>query len=654
MKRPPVYPAVCFLSFSPVAGLRADPEIVAGPWCGAVTPVSASVTVHLGESDLAARLVVSTEPDLGNPLYSRTVVSASASGDNVRLDIGSLTPDTTYHYAVELNGVLQDAPERTGNFRTFPSPGAASFRFCFASCGDWNESGQDVYQAIQAENPRFFIHMGDLHYRDTNETDPDEYRSDYIRALSLSPEFGQMVRNLPTSYIWDDHDFAGNNSDRESNGRTAARLVYREMVPHYPLPAGGPDEAIHQRLDYGRVRFLLSDLRSEKDDDGDDDDESKSIMGAGQKQWFKDELLAARDAEVPLVVWLSGVPFVSDSSSGDNWGSYTTERLELLEFIRDQDIRNLMIISGDMHALAYDDGRATEEYLEGVRIPIFHGAALTRDGSEKGGPYSGGVSEGSGRYGIMDITDAGGGSISATFQGRIASSAASVSTWETFNYEPPPIKPRAVLAPAAVPIFEGVRISWTDDSSVETGFRIERRTDEGPWIPAGTLATGISQFDDTGTAPGAVYDYRLITLNETSESFPSPLLPVTTYSRFQNWKVLRFGDPADPLDDDGDDDGLVTIEEYLFDLLPTVPDRYPWSATAPDPETGEVTVGFQTSPGRNYQVHFSGDLTGWAPVSPVIAGDGSLKQWTDDGTTTGATPAPEGKRFYRISVSEAP
>ena len=257
-------------------------QVLAGPWCGAVTPHSIAATVHLSGAGIQTRLAASTAVDFSNAVYSPVVASAAVSGNNVRLDLAGLSPDTLYYYAVELNGVLQTVSSKTGSFRTMPAPGPFSFRYGFASCGDWHEPGQWVYQKILTENARFFIHMGDLQYEDTDEDDPEPYRENIINAITLSPEMGEMFRRLPTSYIWDDHDFSGNTSDRTSEGRTASRQAYRELVPHYPLPAGGPDAAIYQAFTCGRVRFILSDLRSERNRDSDSDYASKSMMGAAQ------------------------------------------------------------------------------------------------------------------------------------------------------------------------------------------------------------------------------------------------------------------------------------------------------------------------------------------------------------------------------------
>lgn len=637
----------CALSLPVVAQ-----QIEAGPWCGAQTPDSIAATVHLSGPGIAARLAVSTAPDFSNPLFSPVKTSAAASGNNVRFDLGGLVPNTPYYYAVELNGVLQTAPGKTGSFRTLPAPGPVSFRYGFASCGDWHEPGQYVYQTILTENPLFFIHMGDFQYEDTDEDDVVPYRENIINAITLSPPMGEMLRKLPTSYIWDDHDFSGNTSDRTSEGRTASRQAYRELVPHYPLPAGGPDEAIYQAFTCGRVRFILSDLRSERDRDSDTDNASKSMMGDIQKQWFKDQLVAAKNAEAPLIVWMSGVPLISNSSVRDNWGSYKTERKELLEFIRDQRIRNVIVISGDMHALAYDDGRATEDYVAGVRIPVFHAAAMTRDGSEKGGPYSGGVSEGPGRYGIMDIVD-NGTTLSATYQGRIASSATAASTWKSYTYNGVPPVPRMATAVQAFGGMGSVRVIWTDNSTVETAYRIERRNaGSTPWQVVGTTSASAVEFTDAAVTAGQTYEYRVITVNGSEVSDPSSIVSATAGddSAYRAWKLAKLGNENAPDDGDGDGDGLSNLEEFIFDLDPIHPDQFVWSASPPA-ATGAVTVIFPTSSGRSYRVEYANDLATWATGSPSITGDGSQKQWVDDGTVSGGVPGPDGKRFYRIVVT---
>ena len=87
----------------------------------------------------------------------------------------------------------------------------------------------------------------------------------------------------------DDHDFGPNDSHRESPGREAALATYREVVPHYPLVVGAddPEAPVAQAFTVGRVRFIISDLRSARNRKQDPDGPEKTMMGEGQLAWFK-------------------------------------------------------------------------------------------------------------------------------------------------------------------------------------------------------------------------------------------------------------------------------------------------------------------------------------------------------------------------------
>jgi hypothetical protein len=220
--------------------------------------------------------------------------------------------------------------------------------------------------------------------------------------------------------MWDDHDYCGNDTDTTAIGRDTARAVYRERVPHYPLgPNGG---TIGQAFTIGRVRFIMTDLRSAAVSADQKESASKTRMGAAQKAWFKQELLSARDSAFPLIVWVCPDPWIGPASLGaDTWGGHATERTEIANFIRDNRITNLALLSGDMHGLAFDDG-TNSDYATGGGAPVtvLHGAALTSVGSVKGGPYSGGPIPGSQQFGILEIYDAGGSSVACRYFGMKA------------------------------------------------------------------------------------------------------------------------------------------------------------------------------------------------------------------------------------------
>jgi hypothetical protein len=142
-------------------------------------------------------------------------------------------------------------------------------------------------------------------------------------------------------------------------------------------------------------------------------------MGTAQKAWFKQELIAARDNGFPLILWVCPDPWIAPAALGDDtWGGYATERTEIANFIRDNRISNVVLLSGDMHGLAFDDG-AHSDYATGGGAPVtvLHAAALTSSPSVKGGPYTTGPLPGDQQYGILEVYDNGGASVACRFLG---------------------------------------------------------------------------------------------------------------------------------------------------------------------------------------------------------------------------------------------
>ena len=63
-----------------------------------------------------------------------------------------------------------------------------------------------------------------------------------------------------------------------------------------------------------------------------------------------------------------------------------------------------------------------------------------------------------------------------------------------------------------------INLSWTDNSTNETGFKIERKTGTGTYAIVGTTATNVSAFNDTGLAPSTAYNYRVYSYNSAGNS----------------------------------------------------------------------------------------------------------------------------------------
>jgi alkaline phosphatase D len=223
--------------------------------------------------------------------------------------------------------------------------------------------------------------------------------------------------------MWDDHDYGPNDGDATSPGRQASRLTYQEYVPHYPLAAGSGNVPIYQAFTIGRVRFILTDTRSERDTvQVPPDDPNKSMLGAAQKAWFKQQLLAANGV-YPLIIWVCTSPWMADmpGSGTDNWYGFQAERRELANFIEANEIKGLLCLGGDVHMTAIDNG-LNNRYADSGKpsFPILQASSLDRPNPTflPANTYSEGQFPGSGQFGLVTVTDTGADTVTVTLNGR--------------------------------------------------------------------------------------------------------------------------------------------------------------------------------------------------------------------------------------------
>jgi hypothetical protein len=137
------------------------------------------------------------------------------------------------------------------------------------------------------------------------------------------------------------------------------------------------------------------------------------MLGDRQRDWLIEELTESSRTHA-LVVWVNPVPWIAEArEGGDNWSGFSQERTVIADAIAQAGIDNLIMVSGDAHMVALDDGTnsdySTGGYSSsgGASFPVFHAAALDRPGSVKGGPYSDGAFGGAGQFGLLDIADEG-------------------------------------------------------------------------------------------------------------------------------------------------------------------------------------------------------------------------------------------------------
>lgn len=334
----------------------------------------------------------------------RTIPSEATTDGMTDFNITGLLASTEYPYTVESDGEVLE-----GTIVTFPPAGQpASFTFAAGSCAGQGLVGQvsnsDVFTHIRNQQPIIIIHMGDVHYRDINTNEVTRFRTAYDDVLA-QPTQAALYRNVPIAHMWDDHDFGANDSVGDSPSRPAAIQSYREREPHYPLAEA---EAVYQSWAIGRVRFIMTDVRTHSDRPYNPDFSvtqypEKTALGAAQWQWFQDTLLASTEE---LICWVNTMPWHGGPDQITNWAAFSHERDRITTFLVDNGFAERMfIISGDWHGMGFEDGRNNPW----GGFPIYHCAPLDSNPSSslQPFPFSEGTSVNRGQWGKFTVADTG-------------------------------------------------------------------------------------------------------------------------------------------------------------------------------------------------------------------------------------------------------
>jgi hypothetical protein len=83
-----------------------------------------------------------------------------------------------------------------------------------------------------------------------------------------------------------------------------------------------------------------------------------------------------------------------------------------------------------------------------------------------------------------------------------------------------------------------LQLSWTDNSTGEDGFKVERGTlSSGPFTQIGTTASNITSYTDSGLADAATFCYRVKAYNTAAESGYTSVACATTKATLTASKV---------------------------------------------------------------------------------------------------------------------
>jgi alkaline phosphatase D len=367
-----------------------------GVAAGDATDTAAVFWTRLPDSASGGFLDVSTDPGFETGVQTIAVGSPPGTDGTVKEDVGSLTPATEYFYRFRQGAETS----RTGRVVTAPTASDATRVVRLAWSGDLNAYylPASSLDPLRLQDPDAFLFIGDTIYGDDPRADGlvadafSEYAAKYKGNLA-----DQSLRALSaatgTYKQWDDHevrnDFAGAGILGAAFAAKMAdgNLAFRRYAPLRD-DTGDPMQ-LYRSFQWGSGAeiFLIDDrqYRSAKytccnsavdsgfvTTDADSTcpggmageallptaacsgptamgDPSRTILGAAQKTWLENGLLNSTAKfkfimNGPPMTQLLFLPY-------DRWEAWIVERNDLLDFIQTNNIKNVVWLSTDLHAV---------------------------------------------------------------------------------------------------------------------------------------------------------------------------------------------------------------------------------------------------------------------------------------------------------------
>ncbi|MCS0656070.1 alkaline phosphatase [Cytobacillus firmus] len=320
-----------------------------------------------------------------------TEIAVPELAHSVHVEAEGLMPNTVYYYRFKSGNELSPI----GKTKTLPPAGAkvSGLSFAFASCQQYEHGLFTAYQHMAKENLDFVIHLGDYIY----EYGPNEYISptgnvrhhsgqeiisleDY-RNRHAQYKSDQHLREahaaFPWVVTWDDHEVENNYAGGiPEKGQSAEAFIkrraaaYQAYYEHMPLRLSsmpnGDGMQLYREFSYGSLAsFLVLDSRQYRDDQANGDgskphtpeslDPARTLLGKEQEQWVESNLSTPHAhwnvlAQQVFFVQRNFGTSASPKFSMDAWDGYPAARERLADFAASNNIENLIVLTGDVHA----------------------------------------------------------------------------------------------------------------------------------------------------------------------------------------------------------------------------------------------------------------------------------------------------------------
>lgn len=351
-------------------------------------PLSDRVIIwtHLTTSEpgsVAVEWQMATDTLFYQLVASGTAYTDASKGYTVKVDVNGLQPDTWYYYRF----IYQNKASIIGRTRTMPAATKNQLRFAVMTCADFKDGYFNAYERVAQRNDLdAIIHLGDYIYESKSDHQNlrqvlppvkcatlNDYRTRYA-YYRLDPQLMMAHQQYPWFCIWDDHEFR-NDAWRDGASslsgqdwievRNAALQAYHEWMPVRP-----PDSSnllrIYRHISLGPLAdLILLDARIIGRDeplplnDSHLNDPQRTALGNTQRNWFFNTLSAsiARWKLVAQQILMAPYYFAGNPFPGTEkvWNGFPAERQLILDYLFNNAIDNVVVLTGDVHAAFAND-----------------------------------------------------------------------------------------------------------------------------------------------------------------------------------------------------------------------------------------------------------------------------------------------------------
>ena len=303
----------------------------------------------------------------------------SLSDYTIKVDATGLKANSTYFYRFKALGAMSDV----GRTKTTNNTDETDIKLGIVSCSNYEFGYFSAYRHLGDKQLDAVIHLGDYFY----EYEPGRYGDSTFTRKNLPPreivslsdyrtryaqyrldkDLQYIHRQHPFITIWDDHEITndsyktGAKNHQATEGdyeirKQVAKQAYYEWLPIRP----NESDVLYRKFDFGKLAEVIVlderlEGRSEHAASVEEVDETKTMLGSQQLQWFKKNL-SESDALWKIIgnqvvfseLDLSVVRPQSPTNL-DAWDGYAVERDNIIEHIRNENIENVVFVTGDTH-----------------------------------------------------------------------------------------------------------------------------------------------------------------------------------------------------------------------------------------------------------------------------------------------------------------